>query len=101
MCPSMPLLRVSLTVGVVSQDHAILADLSVSELLRQRQAQIPCPTLIMGALALVRGRGDVDFEAVHRLIVWYETIIGMGGDRSGQLVDTVPTVHPRPTSLYT
>lgn len=74
MCPSVPLLRVSLTVGVVSQDHAILADLSVSELLGQGEAQIPCPTFIVGRFRLVRGRGDVDFVAVHRVSFELESV---------------------------
>jgi len=60
--------QVSLPVGVVSQNHPITADLSVSELFRQGQAEIPCPTLIVGGLGLVRGRRDVDFEAGHALL---------------------------------
>ena len=85
--PPVPPLGVSHpAVGVVSQDDTVLADLSVSELLGQIKAEHPGTIEIVGALTLVRGRGDVDFEAVHRLIVWYATIIGMGGDRSGAMV---------------
>lgn len=31
-------------------------------------------------------------------VVCHVDIIGMGGDRSGQLVDSLPTVHSRPPS---
>ena len=66
-CDPVPLVRVSHTpVGVVSDDHPILADLSVSEILRQGEAEIPCPIEIRGALALVGGGGNVDSVAGHQ-----------------------------------
>jgi len=59
---------VSHAVGVISENHPILAHLSVSELFREGQAEVPGTTLIMGGLGLVRGRRDVDFEAGHALL---------------------------------
>ncbi len=52
----------SVTVLVGTQDHAIPANLSVSELFGQVQAEVPRPALIRGALRLVRGGGDVDLK---------------------------------------
>jgi len=58
--------QVSHAVGVLPDDHAILADLSVSELFGQVQAQIPCPILITGGV--LPGSGGADHVvAVHSL----------------------------------
>ena len=60
-----PLCASSATVRVVTDDDAILAHLSVPELFRQVEAQHPGTVEVMGALALVGGRGHVHFVAGH------------------------------------
>ena len=83
-------------VAVVAYDVAEgVSDLSVSELLRQIEAQQHGTIEVGRGFVLLRGRGADDVVSVVHAV-----IIGTGGDRSGSLVDTVPTVHARPPSLY-
>ena len=53
-----------MTVSVVSDDHTILADLSVPVLFRERQAQIPGAILIGGGV-LPGSRGTDHIKALH------------------------------------
>ena len=48
------------TVLIGSENLTVQTDLSIPEVLRQGQAEVPCPTLIGDGLGLVGGRGDVD-----------------------------------------
>jgi hypothetical protein len=78
--------RVSHPVGILSDDDAILSDLSVSELFRQRQAQIP-GTVLIGRGVLPGSGGADHVVAVHgsfRLmpLVWHRS--GGNGAVGGQ-----------------
>jgi hypothetical protein len=64
-------------VAVVSDHDAILADFGVSELLRQVEAEVPCPIGIGGGV-LPRGRGADHVKAHLVSVVWYAVIIGTG-----------------------
>ena len=64
-------------VAVVSDHDAVLADFGVSELLRQGEAEVPCPIGIGGSV-LPRSSGADHVKAHLVSVVWYAVIIGTG-----------------------
>ena len=74
-------------VGVVSDDDPVAADLRVSVLFRQGEAQVPC-TVGIGGLILPRGGRADNVVAGHRSrFVWYALVYRVRGPGPG---DPVP-----------
>ena len=83
-------------VAVVAYDVAEgVSNLSVTEFLRQIEAEQHGTIQVGRGFVLLRGRGADDLVGVVHAV-----IIGTGWGDSRGMVDTAPTVHARPPSLY-
>ena len=84
----------SLPVPILTDDHAVLADLGVPVLLGQGEAEVPCPVSI-GGIVLPGGGGADHIKAGHlvsvRLVCFI--LVPMGAD-SGAACATPSTVTP-------